>query len=364
MAEKNKKKITRKKNDASSTVDVGVILRKKWWITSLVILFVLGGIILLYIFLPAVANKSETSAVIKIPYNATNEMVRDSVAKYLGDKYASALVSVSKLRKGDFSKRHGAYMIDSGMTPWNAERVLKQGAQHPMIVVINGSKGLDKMSEKVAQKLDFTADSLINQLKDSTFLAEYGLKPEQALALFIDDSYQVYWNSSPQAFSKKMGQHYKKVWNEERIEKAKKLGLTPAEVVTLASIVDEETNKMDEKPLVARLYLNRLDQNMKLQADPTVKFALGDFGLRRIRNEHLQVESPYNTYKVTGLPPGPIRTVTVKDIDAVLDAPQHPYIYMCAKDDFSGYHSFATDYGTHMQNARRYQKALNQRKIF
>lgn len=361
MAQNKKNK---KKNGASSTMDVGVILRKKWWITSLVILVVLGGIILLYIFLPAVANKSQTEAVIKIPAGATNEMVRDSLAKYLGDEYASATMRVSKLRNGDFSRRHGAYKIDSGVSPWRAERILKQGGQFPMVVVINGAKGLDKLIEKVGAKLEFTADSLKEQLKDSTFLAEYGLKPSQALALFIDDSYQVYWNSSPKAFSAKMGEHFKKIWTKERLEKARKLGLSPAEVVTLASIVDEETNKADEKPTVARLYLNRLDQKMKLQADPTVKFALGDFSLRRIRNEHLQVESPYNTYKVAGLPPGPIRTVTVKDIDAVLDAPIHPYIYMCAKDDFSGYHSFATDYGTHMQNARKYQKALNQRKIY
>lgn len=360
MTVQNKKK----KNDASSTVDVGVILRKKWWITGLVILFVLAGIILLYIFLPAVANKSETSALIKIPSNATSEMVRDSVSKYLGDKYADALISVSKVRKADFSKRHGAYMIDSGISPWKAERVLNQGAQHPMIVVINNAKGINMLSERVSKKLDFSADSLKKQLKDSVFLAQYGLKPSQALALFIDDSYQAYWNASPKSFSSKLGAQYKKIWNEERLKKAEKLGLSPSEVIILASIVDEETNKMDEKPLVARLYLNRLNQKMKLQADPTVKFALEDFSLRRIRSEHLQVESPYNTYKVTGLPPGPIRTVTVKDIDAVLDAPMHDYLYMCAKEDFSGYHSFAKDYPTHLQNARKYQRALNQRQIY
>lgn len=350
-------------NDASSTEDVGVIIRKKWWITALVILFILGGIILLYIFLPAFANKSESQALIKIPANASSEMVHDSIAKYLGDKYADKVILISRLRGSDFSKRHGAYMVDSGMAPFRAERVLSKGAQYPMKVVINGARGLDILSERAVKNVDLSADDLKKQLTDSLFLAGYGLKPEEATALFFDDTYEVYWNTSAKNLATKIGENYKKIWTPERIKKAEKLGLTPAQVIILASIVDEENHKMDEKPMIARLYLNRIQKGIKLQADPTVKFALGDFSLRRIRNEHLKVESPYNTYKVTGLPPGPIRTVTVADIDAVLDAPQHDYIYMCAKDDFSGYHNFAKDYATHMQNARNYQKALNRRNI-
>lgn len=357
------KKKSNKKNSASSTVDVGAILTKKWWITSLVILFVLGGIILLYIFLPAFANKSESKALIRIPANATTEMVRDSIAKYYGEKYASKVALISKIRGTDFSNRHGAYMVDSGMSPIRTERLLSQGGQYPVTIVVNGARGVDILSQRISNKLDFSADSLKNLLNDPEFLTDFNLTPQQALALFVDDSYQVYWNVSPEALASKIGQNYKKIWNDTRIQKAKDLGLTPAEVMILASIVDEETNKADEKPSIARLYLNRLHKGMKLQADPTVKFALGDFSLKRIRGEHLKVESPYNTYKVSGLPPGPIRTVTVADIDAVLNAPRHDYIYMCAKDDFSGYHSFAKDYNSHMQNARNYQKALNRRNI-
>lgn len=341
----------------------GATVRKKWWITALVTIFVLGGIILLYIFLPVAANKAEKSAFIRIPAGATSETVRDSVAKYLGDKYASKVYLMSKLTSSDFSSRHGAYMIDSGMSPLYAHRRLTKGSQQPLYVTINSARGLDILSNRVAGKLDFSSDSLKSALKDPVILEEYQLSPDEALALFIDDSYQFFWNVSPQDFVKKIGKNYQKIWTPERIEKASRLGLTPAQVIILASIVDEETNKADEKPLVARLYLNRLNKGMKLQADPTVKFALGDFALRRIRGEHLEVDSPYNTYKIKGLPPGPIRTVTVKDIDAVLDAPIHDYIYMCAKDDFSGYHSFAKDYTVHLQNARNYQKALNRRNI-
>ena len=359
-----KVKNNKSENGTSSNMNVGAILLKKWWITGLVILFILGGIILLYIFLPAFANKTESKAIIRIPANATTEMVRDSVAKYFGDKYASKFLLMSNIQGSDYSKRHGAYMVDSGLSPFQTEHVLSLGAQHPMVVVVNGARGTDVLTNRIAKNLDFEPDSMKKQLKDSVFLAEYGLTPSDALALFIDDSYQVYWNSSPKTVAAKIGQNYKKIWNEERLNKAKALGLTPAQVITLASIVDEETNKSDEKPKVARLYLNRLKKGMKLQADPTVKFAIGDFSLRRIRNEHLTVDSPYNTYKISGLPPGPIRTVTVKDIDAVLNADPHDYIYMCAKDDFSGYHAFAKDYNTHMQNARKYQKALNRRNIF
>lgn len=351
------------KDGASSTMDVGAILRKKWWITLLVILFLLGGIILLYIFLPVVADKSVSSAIIKIPANASTEMVRDSMEKYFGKKYASKFELISNIRKTDYSKRHGAYMIDSGVSPFYAERHLSKGGQYPVWITVNAARGVDILSERLSKNLDLTADSLADQLRKKDFLKQYDLEPSQALALFLDDSYQVYWNVSPEGLTEKIGQHYKKIWNEERRNKAKALGLTPAEVIALASIVDEETNKRDEKPKVARLYLNRLKKGMKLQADPTVKFSLGDFSLRRIRGEHLKVDSPYNTYKIEGLPPGPIRTVTVSDIDAVLNAPTHDYIYMCAKDDFSGYHSFAKDYNTHMQNARRYQKALNRLNI-
>lgn len=358
-----KKRIVKKNNGASSSSDSGAIVGKKLWITILVTVFVLGGIILLYIFLPAVANKSESAALIKIPVKATTQTVRDSVAKYLGEKYADKVALMAKINRTDYSKRHGAYMIDSGISPLYAERKLSKGEQHPMKVTVNGARGIDILSERISKKLDFTPDSLKKTLRDETLLREYGLSPDEASALFLDDTYLIYWNATPKEVVAKIGQNYKKVWNEERMEKAKKIGLSPSEVVILASIIDEETNKADEKPLVARLYLNRISKGMKLQADPTVKFAIGDFSLRRIRGEHLKVDSPYNTYQVKGLPPGPIRTVTTADIDAVLNAPFHDYIYMCAKDDFSGYHAFAKDYNTHMQNARSYQRALNRRNI-
>ncbi|MDE7125694.1 MAG: endolytic transglycosylase MltG, partial [Muribaculaceae bacterium] len=172
-----------------------------------------------------------------------------------------------------------------------------------------------------------------------------------------------YWTASPAAIVENLVDVRDRFWNDSRSAKARAIGLTPAQVATVASIVEEETAKADERPLVARLYLNRLEKGMPLQADPTVKFSLGEFGLRRITGAHLKVESPYNTYKYKGLPPGPIRIADRSAIDDVLDAPRHNYIYMCAKEDFSGYHNFATDYASHANNARRYRQALDRRGI-
>ncbi|MCH5225588.1 MAG: endolytic transglycosylase MltG [Muribaculaceae bacterium] len=357
------KQSQKKKDGASAKMEPGAILSKKLWITILVALFILGGIILLYIFLPVYANKTETSAIIKIPANATSQMVEDSIAKYFGPKYASKVTMMTKLKGTDFGSRHGAFLVDSGVNPLNTARILSHGQQHPVKVVVNGARGIKPLAEKISRNVEFASDSLVALLNDPEFLKRYDVTPEEVIGLFPDDTYLVYWSAKPEEVVAKIAANYNKIWNEQRREKARSLGLTPLEVTTLASIVDEETNKSDEKPMVARLYLNRLKKGMKLQADPTVKFATGDFSLRRIRNEHLATRSPYNTYLVEGLPPGPIRTVTTADIDAVLNAPQHPYLYMCAKEDFSGYHNFASDYSTHLSNARRYQKELNRRGI-
>ena len=314
-------------------------------------------------FSPLFFKKSTSSAIIKIPVSATKEQVRDSISKYLGEDFANQVIRVASLRSSDFSGRHGAYMIEEGMSPYKTERKLSVGSQYPLTLTINGFRSKQRLADKVAAKLDFAPDSLENLLNDATFLEGYSLTPEQSLALFIDDSYQVYWSASPMDVVNKIGKNYNRIWNDDRKKRAMELGFSPAEIMIICSIVDEESNKADDKGKIGRLYMNRVKKGMKLQADPTVKFALGDFSLRRIRNNHLQVESPYNTYKVTGLPPGPIRTTSFATIDSVLYSQPHNYLYMCAKDDFSGYHAFAINYSDHLQNARKYQQALNRRGI-
>ncbi|MCD7816338.1 MAG: endolytic transglycosylase MltG, partial [Bacteroides sp.] len=195
------------------------------------------------------------------------------------------------------------------------------------------------------------------------YCAQIGYSTETLPCLFIPNTYEVYWTMTPEAFVKRMQKEHDRFWNEERKAKAQSIGLTPEEVATLASIVEEETANNAEKPMVAGLYINRLHADMPLQADPTVKFALQDFGLRRILHTHLETDSPYNTYKHTGLPPGPIRIPSIQGIESVLNYTRHNYLYMCAKEDFSGTHNFAATFSQHLANARKYQRELNRRKI-
>ena len=195
------------------------------------------------------------------------------------------------------------------------------------------------------------------------YYTQMGYTKETLPALFIPNTYEVYWNMSADAFMKRMQKEHAAFWNKERRGKAANIGLSPEEVATLASIVEEETANNAEKPMVAGLYINRLNKGMLLQADPTVKFGLQEFGLKRILNKHLAVDSPYNTYKYAGLPPGPIRIPSIQGLESVLNYTHHNFIYMCAKEDFSGTHNFAATLSQHMANARRYQQELNKRRI-
>lgn len=354
-----------KKDNISSVTDEIMPKPKKNKPLKMVFVFIGVALVvaLLLLVLPLLIEQAARDALIKIPRNATNEMVQDSISKYLDEEYAEKVMRVAKLRGSDFGERYGAYLIEQGMSPLQAEHRLSHGAQEPLTVTLNKFRTLEDLAKKVSTKLDFKPEELIKAVKDSKVLDEYGLTDDQVLALFVEDSYEFYWTASPQAFINKIGANYKKIWNEDRLKKAEDLGLTPAEIMTVASIVDEETNKLDEKDEIGRLYINRLKQGMKLQADPTVKYAVGDFSIRRILNTHLKTDSPYNTYRNQGLPPGPIRTTSLATIDAILNSAPSDYIYMCAKEDFSGRHNFAATYKEHMANARRYQQALNKRGI-
>ncbi len=335
--------------------------RTALWVTLVAVVAIIAAGLIFTI--PILLSKAPEKAIIKIPKDATAQNVADSLTKYLGKPFADKVMRVASLRNSDFSKRHGAYLIEEGLSPLRAERKLSQGAQHPLTVTINGFRTLPTLTERVARRLDFTPDSLKGALTDKETLSRYGLTPNQAIALFIDDSYELYWSASPQQLIEKVGANYEKVWNKDRRAKAAALGLSPAEVMTICSIVDEESNKLDEKGKIGRLYLNRIKTGMPLQADPTIRYALNDFTIRRVKGNHLTVASPYNTYLNNGLPPGPIRTTSVATIDAVLNSEPSSHLYMCAKEDFSGYHNFASTYPEHLANARRYQKALDARGI-
>lgn len=308
------------------------------------------------------SGMASSSAVIRIPAGAGQEQLHDSISKYLGEGYAKKVSRLVGLRGTDLSMRHGAYLVEAGMSPLTAMRRLTSGPQEPLTITINGFRLLPVLEEKVAARFDFSQDAIAGALNDAEMLKEYGLTPEQALALFVNDSYEFFWNASPEDVIRKVGAHYKEVWNPERQAKAEALGLSPADVMILASIVDEESNKLDEKGTIGRLYINRLNRGMRLEADPTVRYAGGDFTIKRVKSPK-SIESPYNTYLHAGLPPGPIRTTSVETIDAILDSKPHNYIFMCAKEDFSGYHNFVATYAEHQANARRYKRELDRRGI-
>lgn len=258
----------------------------------------------------------------------------------------------------------GRYSIEDGMTMPDVIRRLRSGNQTPVDLTFNNMRTVENLAGRISQQLMIDSLSLLNALNDPANAEKFGFNAYTFISMFIPNTYEVYWDTSIDNLLNRMKREYNLFWNAGRKEKSERIGLTPVQVSTLASIVEEEATYADEYPIVAGLYLNRLKRGMRLEADPTVKFAVGDFGLRRILYRHLEVESPYNTYKNSGLPPGPIRIPSIQAIDATLSPQQHNYLFMCAKDDISGRHNFSTTHAEHARNAAAYQRALNTRGIY
>lgn len=259
--------------------------------------------------------------------------------------------------------RSGRYAVDKTAGTIAVFRRMKNGMQEPVRLTIPSVRTMDRLAAYMGERLMVDSIEVYAALTDTAVCAAYGYTPQTIACMFIPNTYDVYWNVSVEKFLERMRKESETFWNDERRAKAEAMKLSTNEVITLASIVDEETANNDEKPMVAGMYYNRLQCDMPLQADPTIKFAIGDFSIRRIYHNMLTIDSPYNTYKNTGLPPGPIRIPTVAGIDAVLNYVHHDYLYMCAKEDFSGTHNFAVTYQEHLANAAKYSKALNERGI-
>lgn len=264
----------------------------------------------------------------------------------------------------------GRYAIHPGEGALKVWRHMKNGLQEPINLTLPSVRTLDKLSVELSKKLMIDSTSILQALTDEATCEKYGYDTTTIACMFIPNTYDIYWNSSVEKLLDRMKKESEKFWNEDRTQKAKALQLTPIEVITIASIVDEETANNGEKPMIAGMYYNRFKlrnteypEGMPLQADPTIKYAWKRFDLKRIYNNLLRIKSPYNTYVNPGLPPGPIRIPSVAGIDAVLNLVKHDYLYMCAKEDFSGTHNFARTYQEHLQNAAKYSKALNERGI-
>ncbi|MDR6195531.1 endolytic transglycosylase MltG [Siphonobacter sp. SORGH_AS_0500] len=267
---------------------------------------------------------------------------------------------LSKLLKYPEHVKPGRYKIKPNAGNYEVIKALRSGNQTAVKLTFNNVRLKQELVEKVAGKFEFDSTEFKRMLNDPEVAKFYGFTPETIVGMFLPNTYDVYWNTTPQKLLGRMKSEYDKFWTAERKAKAKALNLTQDEVITLASIVEAETKKKDEKPRVAGVYLNHLAANEPLRADPTVIFAIGDFGIKRLLHNQLLYQSPYNTYINKGLPPGPINIPESSSIDAVLNREKHDYMYFCASPKLNGYHIFAVTYQEHLKNAKDYQEALNQ----
>ncbi len=271
---------------------------------------------------------------------------------------------LARLMRYDHRVIPGAYQLKPNMSNWQALRLLRRGTQQPVKIVLHHVRDKADLAAKITHNLEISAAAFKQLLDDPSFVSQYGFHRDNVLTMFIPNTYKVYWTISPEGLFARMYKEYQCFWNERRVNQAKRVKLTPVEVSILASIVQGETNKAEEAPLIAGVYINRLRKKIPLQADPTLLHSLGDPSAQRVLHKYKAIDSPYNTYKYKGLPPGPISLPSITMIDAVLNYTPHHYLYFSAQEDFSGYHYFTRSFKEHLRNARRYQAVLNQGRVY
>ncbi len=302
-----------------------------------------------YLFIPTAASFEDVQRII---YDE----------KFVNDPISFGMLS--KFMKYNKLVKPGKYFIEKNSSNLEVIRKLRLGDQAPVRITFNNARMLPDVAEKISVNLQLDGESFMEMINSPGISEKYGFDQETFRCMFIPNTYEVFWTISREDLADRLYREYLRFWNEERLDKAKKLGMDPIQVTILASIVQAEISHNVEGPIVAGLYLNRLKREIPLQADPTLVYAVGDFTIKRVLNIHKEIDSPYNTYKFAGLPPGPINFPSITSIDAVLDPAEHSYIYMCAKEDFSGYHNFSSSLRQHSINARKYQQALNKAKLF
>lgn len=337
-------------------------IKKKYYLTAIVVCLI-AIIVLTYNYLMGSFSASDDTQYVYIDNDDNIDSVCAKLEPIGSEPRIMAFQTLS--RHFDYPEhiRTGKYAIQPDESTITVFRHLKNGYQEPLKLTIPESRTIEKLAGSLSRRLMVDSISLTDSLKDAAFCKSLGYDTATIVCMFVPNTYEVYWNTSIGHLMQRMKKEHDQFWNGERTAKAKNIGLTSNEVCTVASIIDEETANNGEKPMIAGMYLNRLKINMPLQADPTIKFALRDFALKRIYHNMLLIDSPYNTYRNTGLPPGPIKIASVAGIDAVLNRVDHNYLYMCAKEDFSGTHNFAKTYQEHLKNAAKYSKALNERGI-
>lgn len=323
-----------------------------------------GAWALSYIKRPVIDLKGQRDALLYIPTGSDFDDVCQllSLDGWLTDEHQFR--TIAGLKHYADKVKPGRYRITDRMTANELVNRLRSGVQEPVKVTFNNIRTLEQLASSVSRHLEADSASILAAMRDTSLLVKYGYDSQTLPSMFIPNTYEFVWNTSGEQWMERMNREYDKFWTDKRQHKADSLHLTRLEVATIASIIEEETNKVDELPIIAGIYINRLRKGMLLQACPTLKYALGDFTLRRILKKDQQVESPYNTYKYAGLPPGPIRIPSITAVDAVLNAADHQYLFMCARPDGSGRHNFARTNAEHARNAAIYQKELDKRKIY
>ena len=329
--------------------------KKKIFIALTVVAVAVAGYLYMNLFASNTKFDKEEQYVF-VPTGSTYEDVLKIIEPYVKD--VNGFKMVAKLRSYDENVFPGRFLFKKGTGSLGLVSALRHN--QPLNLAFNNQESLEKLVSRVSSQIEADSLSLMNAVKDPAFMAKNGFNEETVLGMFIPNTYQFKWNTSAEKFRDKMLDEYNNFWTEERKAKAKELGMTPVEVITLAAIVHKETVKADERPRVAGVYLNRLKIEMPLQADPTIIFAMRrnannlDLVIKRVKGDMLRVNSPYNTYVHTGLPPGPIAMPDISAVDAVLSPEKHDYIYFCASVERFGYHDFTASYVEHMQNASKY----------
>ncbi len=334
-----------------------------------ILAIILGGIVLSFVFYRVVYSPNtdlgdRQATHLYIPSGSSYEEVRQLLEKEEILVSSRTFDWLAQRKNYPSRVQPGRYRIHQGMGNNDLINLLRSGEQEPVRLTFTNIHTKGQLAGTIASQLEADSMSVIRMLNDEEILQETGFTRATIKLLFIPNTYEVYWTTSPRSLLNRMQREYDAFWNETRREKAAQIGLSPEETGVLASIVQRETSKRDEMPKIAGVYINRLNRGMLLQADPTVVYAYGDFSIGRVLNRHLEIDSPYNTYRYAGLPPGPITLPEPAVLDAVLNHEEHNYLYFSAREDFSGYHNFAETYAEHLANARRYRQALNERRIF
>lgn len=331
-------------------------MNKKSFFSGVVIALVVLGVVAVSGLRKAVVSEPTE---IFVPTGSSYEALMDTL-RSAGVENMAMVEAIAQVRKLSEAVKPGRYVVPAGQSAKGLVDRLRAGNQTPINITFNNIRTLEQLSGRLAEQIEADSVTILNHLGDKDIAKGYGIEPEEMIGLFVPNTYQVWWNISPQALTDRMKREWEKFWNKERTEKLERTRLSAMEVMTLASIVYEESKIAEEMRKIAGVYINRLRRGIPLQACPTAKYAVGDFTITRVLHKHTQTPSPYNTYLHRGLPPGPICMPSIVAIDAVLDFEQHSYLYFCAREDFSGRHYFSRSLAEHNRYAKRYTDALNQ----